>query len=65
MENKLNGYNMSEIDTYMEEILEFLLKTWKFVHACMDSLEGQLKCYELHMHVSIELQFTNLSLNLT
>ena len=43
MENELNGYNMSEIDTCMEEILDFPLKKWKFVHACMDSLEEQLQ----------------------
>ena len=49
MENKLNGYNMSEIATCMEEILEFQLNTWKFVHACMDWSTFLLRKLDSHI----------------
>ena len=35
MDNKMNDQNVSENNTSMEEILEFKLKAWKFMHACM------------------------------
>ena len=51
MDNKMKDDNVSEINTCMEEILEFKLKAWKFMHAYMDWLSKQ------HFELSIDFTY--------
>ena len=37
MENMMNDQNVSEVNTYMKETFEIMLKMWRNAHACINS----------------------------